>query len=100
VSREKIPGPFFPAQFRLRPQDEKQDLPLPVPYGKEDKPMHSKAQSHNSVFGIAWNSVLGLMLVLLVLIVVILFIVFTAQPAQGQTFQVIHSFASGADGAH
>lgn len=47
--------------------------------------MQSKAQSHNSSFGIAWNSVLAIMLVLLVLIVVILFIVFTAQPAQGQT---------------
>ena len=53
--------------------------------------MPTKAQPHNSIFGIAWNSVLALMIVLLVLIVVILFIVFTAQPAQGQTFQVIHS---------
>ena len=30
--------------------------------------MQRKAQSHNSIFGIAWNSVLALMLVLLVLI--------------------------------
>jgi len=47
--------------------------------------MQCKGQSHNSIFGIAWNSVLALMLVLLVLIVVVLFIVLTAQPAQGQT---------------
>jgi hypothetical protein len=39
--------------------------------------MHRKAQSHNSIFGIGWNSVLALVLVLLVLIVVVLFIVFT-----------------------
>ena len=51
--------------------------------------MQRKAQSHNSIFGIAWNSVLALMVVLLVLIAVVLFIVFTAQPAQGQTFKVI-----------
>ena len=62
--------------------------------------MYRKAQSHNSIFGIAWNSVLALMLVLLVLIVVVLFIVFTAQSAQGQAFQVPHSFAGEADGNH
>jgi uncharacterized repeat protein (TIGR03803 family) len=61
--------------------------------------MQSKAQSHNSIFGIAWNSVLALMLVLLVLIVVVLFIVFTAQSAQAQTFKVIHTFTGGPDGA-
>ncbi len=54
--------------------------------------MHRKAQFHDSIFGIAWNSVLALMIVLLVLIVVVLFIVFTAQPVQGQTFTVLHSF--------
>lgn len=57
--------------------------------------MHREAQPHNSIFGIAWNSVLALMIVLLVLTVVVLFIVFTAQPAQGQTFQVIHKFTGG-----
>jgi len=57
--------------------------------------MQSKAQSHNSIFGIAWNSALAIMLVLLVLIVVILFIVFIAQPAQGQTYRVIHNFTGG-----
>ncbi len=59
--------------------------------------MHRKAQFHDSIFGIAWNSVLALMIVLLVLTVVVLFIVFTAQPVQGQTFTVLHSF-NGADG--
>ncbi len=62
--------------------------------------MHRKAQSHNSLFGIAWNSVLALMLVLLVLMVVVLFIVLAAQPAQGQTYTVIHNFAFGLDGAN
>ena len=61
--------------------------------------MQREAQSHNSILGIAWNSVLALMLVLLVLIVVVLFIVFTAQPAHAQTFKVLHTFTGGADGA-
>ena len=51
--------------------------------------MPTKVQSHNSIFGITWNSILALMVVLVILVIVILFIVFTAQPAQGQTFQVI-----------
>lgn len=59
--------------------------------------MQGKAQSHNSTFGIAWDSGLALMIVLLVLIVVVLFIVFTAQSAQAQTFTVIHYF-TGPDG--
>lgn len=58
--------------------------------------MDHKAQFHDSIFGIAWNSVLALTLVLLVLIVVILFIVFTAQPAQGQICQELHNFAGRA----
>ena len=62
--------------------------------------MHRKAQSHNSIFGMAWNSVVGLMLVLLVLIGVVLFIVFTAQPAQAQNFKVIYNFTGGADGSY
>ena len=62
--------------------------------------MQRKAQSHNSIFGIAWNSVLALMLVLLVLTVVVLFIVFTAQPAQGQTYKVLYNFTGGKDGAN
>ncbi len=59
--------------------------------------MQCKAQSHDSIFGIAWNSVLALMLVLLVLIVVVLFIVFTAQPAQAQ-LSIIYNFSGGQDG--
>ena len=54
--------------------------------------MQRKAQSHNSIFGIAWNSVLALVLVLLVLMVIVLFIVFTAHPAQGQAYGVIRNF--------
>jgi len=61
--------------------------------------MPTKVQSHNSIFGITWNSILALMVVLVILVIVILFIVFTAQPAQGQTFQVIYNFAGGPDGA-
>lgn len=61
--------------------------------------MHRKAHPHNSIFGIAWNSVTALMIVLLVLIIVVLFIVFTAQSAQAQTFTVIHNFTAGRDGS-
>ena len=60
--------------------------------------MHSKAPSHGSIFGIAWNSVLALMVVLLVLIIVVLFIVFTVQSAQGQSYEVIYNFTGGLDG--
>ena len=49
--------------------------------------MQSKPQSDSSLFGIRWNSVLAITIVLLVLIVVILFIVFTAHPAQGQSIR-------------
>jgi len=62
--------------------------------------MPSKAESHSSIFGIAWNSVLALMIVLLVLIAVILFIVFTAQSAQGQTCRTIDSSIAGAERAN
>ena len=57
--------------------------------------------SHSSnLFGIAWNSVLALMIVVLVLIVVILFIVLTAQPAQGQTWRMPHHFTARAVDGH
>ena len=46
--------------------------------------MYREAKCRNSIFGIAWNSVLAVVIVLLVLIVVVLFIGFTAQPAHGQ----------------
>ena len=62
--------------------------------------MHSETESHNSIFGITWNSVLALMIALLVLIGVALFLVFTAQPAQGQTYRVIYNFTGGEDGGN
>jgi len=48
--------------------------------------MHGKPPSDRSIFGMRWNSLLGLMIVLVVLLAVILFIVLTAHPAQGQTY--------------
>lgn len=56
--------------------------------------MHGEAKPYKSIFGMAWNSVLALLIVALVLIVVILFIVFTAQPAQGQALQLIRGVIS------
>jgi uncharacterized repeat protein (TIGR03803 family) len=61
--------------------------------------MHREARFHNSIFGVAWNSALALMIVLLVLLAVVLFIAFTAQPAEGQTYRVIHNFTGGWGGA-
>ena len=65
--------------------------------------MQSKARSQGSIFGMSWNAAstaLAIMITLLILILVILFITLTAQPAQARTFNVIHNFSGGADGAY
>ena len=50
--------------------------------------MYSKAQSHNSLFGLNWkpaNVALAILLTLFFLIFLLLFMTLTAQPAEGQT---------------
>ncbi len=49
--------------------------------------MHSKAQSHSSLFGMSWNPAnlaLAILLTLLFLILTLVFMTLTAQPAEGQ----------------
>jgi uncharacterized repeat protein (TIGR03803 family) len=46
------------------------------------------------------NAALAIMLTLLFLMFLLLFMTLTAQPAEGQTFQVIHNFTGGQDGAN
>ncbi len=64
--------------------------------------MHSKAQSHSSIFGAKWspaNAALAVMLTLLFLLLLLLFLALAAQPARGQTLTVIHDFTPGSDGS-
>ena len=97
-----FPG-LFPCPFRLRPHGLEQDIDILLPGvpirldGEEDKPMHSKARSHSSTFGLSWspaNATLAILLTLLFLIFLLLFITLTAQPAQGQSYQVIYTFTA------
>lgn len=65
--------------------------------------MHTKGHPRNSLFGMSWNPgnvTLVIMLTLLFLIFLLLFLTLTAQPAMGQTYQVIHDFTGGGDGAY
>ncbi|MGC2111792.1 MAG: choice-of-anchor tandem repeat GloVer-containing protein [Candidatus Korobacteraceae bacterium] len=64
--------------------------------------MHGKAHSHTPIFGMSWSpasAALATLLTLLFLVLLLLFLTLTAQPAHAQTFQVIHDFTDGADGA-
>ena len=64
--------------------------------------MHNKGRFPNVMFGARLrpeSAALAVMVLLLFLIFVFLFLTLTAQPAQAQTFQVIHNFTGGADGA-
>ena len=64
--------------------------------------MLSHTRSHSLNFGLGWgpaNAALTVLLTLLFLIFLFLFLTLTAQPTQSQTYQVLHSFTGGADGA-
>ena len=65
--------------------------------------MHTKGHPRNSLFIMNWNPAnvtLVIMLTLLFLIFLFLFMTLTATPAQAQTFNVVHTFGGGADGAY
>jgi uncharacterized repeat protein (TIGR03803 family) len=65
--------------------------------------MHTRGRFPNVMFGASLRpqtAALAIMLTLLFLIFFLVFISLTAQPAQGQTFQVIHNFTRGVDGAN
>jgi uncharacterized repeat protein (TIGR03803 family) len=64
--------------------------------------MHHKGRFPNVFFGANLrpdSAALAILIVLLFLIFVLLCMTLTAQPAQAQTFQVIHNFTGGIDGA-
>lgn len=64
--------------------------------------MHTKAQSHRSIFGTNWNqanAALAILLALLFLIFLFLFMTLTAPLAYGQNYQVLYNFTGGADGS-
>ena len=64
--------------------------------------MDNKAQSQSSILGVNWspaNAALTIIFTLLFLISLFLLMFITAQPAQGQTYQVLHNFTGGGDGA-
>jgi hypothetical protein len=63
--------------------------------------MHSEARFHNPIFGMSWTgAVLAVMLTLMFLILLILASILIARPALGQTYWVIQTFTSGADGGN
>jgi len=63
--------------------------------------MHTRSHGHHPIVGVTWNpSRIALSLfTLLFLIFIFLLLTLTVQSAQGQTFQVIHDFTGGTDGA-
>ncbi len=64
--------------------------------------MHSKRHFPNVIFGASLRpqgAALAIMLLLLFLIFVLLFMTLAAQPAQAQTFNALHQFTGGPDGA-
>lgn len=70
--------------------------------GKEENPMHDKERFPNVFFGASLrpdSAMLAILVLLLFLILIFLFLTLTAQPAQAQTYNVIHNFTGGLDGA-
>jgi len=70
--------------------------------GQEVKPMHSVRRFHSPIFGASLrpqSATVAILLMLLFFLLVLLLVLLTPQPAQAQTYQVLHNFTGGADGA-
>jgi len=65
--------------------------------------MHHQRRFPNLLFGTDLkpeSAALAILVLLLCLIFAFLFLLLTEQPVQGQTYQVIHNFTGGLDGAN